>query len=166
VTPQRLVQDSLLASAAAAPGKVAIVDEQSRCTYAELCDDSLRFARALQDAGLERGDRVALYLDNTAQCAASIFGVLMAGGAFTFINPQTKAGKLAFILNDSEARFLVAEAHSASGRSPPRRTARASSPSCARRSRPRRPSLRTRERSRSILRPSSTPPGRRASPKA
>lgn len=114
MTPQRLVQDSLLASAAAAPGKVAIVDEQSRCTYAELCDDSLRFARALQDAGLERGDRVALYLDNTAQCAASIFGVLMAGGAFTFINPQTKAGKLAFILNDSEARFLVAEAHSAS----------------------------------------------------
>ena len=37
----------------------------------------------------------------------------IAGGAFTFINPQTKAGKLAFILNDSEARFLVTEAHSA-----------------------------------------------------
>ena len=110
---QRLVQDSLLASASAVPDKIAIADEYQRRTYAELSDDALRFARVLQDAGLERGDRVGLYLDNTVECAAAIFGVLIAGGAFTFINPQTKAGKLAFILNDSEARFLVTEAHSA-----------------------------------------------------
>ena len=110
---QRLVQDSLLASASAVPDKIAIADEYHRCTYAELSDDALRFARVLQDAGLERGDRVGLYLDNTVECAAAIFGVLIAGGAFTFINPQTKAGKLAFILSDSEARFLVTEAHSA-----------------------------------------------------
>lgn len=109
----RLVQDSLLDSASAVPDKIAIADEQGTCTYAELRDDALRFARALQDAGLERGDRVGLYLDNTVECAAAIFGVLVAGGAFTFINPQTKAGKLAFILNNSEARFLVTEAHSA-----------------------------------------------------
>ena len=108
-----LVQDSLLAAASAAPDKVAIVDERHGCAYAGLRDDALRFARALQDAGLERGDRVGLYLDNTVECAIAIFGVLIAGGAFTFINPQTKAGKLAFILNDSEARFLVTEAHSA-----------------------------------------------------
>ena len=110
---QRLVQDSLLASASAVPEKIAIADEYQQRTYAELSDDALRFARVLQDAGLERGDRVGLYLDNTVECAAAIFGVLIAGGAFTFINPQTKAAKLAFILNDSEARFLVTEAHSA-----------------------------------------------------
>ena len=109
----KLVQDSLLASAERAPDKVAIVDEYTSATYAELRDDALRFARALQDAGLEHGDRVALYLDNTVDCAVAIFGVLLAGGAFTFVNPQTKAGKLAFILNDSGARFLVAESHSA-----------------------------------------------------
>ena len=110
---QALVQDSLLASAEIAPDKVAIVDEYGRCTYAELRDDALRFSRVLQDAGLETGDRVALYLDNTVESAAAIFGVLLAGGVFTFVNPQTKAPKLAFILNDSGARFLVAEAHSA-----------------------------------------------------
>ena len=37
------------------------------------------------------GDRVALYLDNTVDCAAAIFGALLAGGAFTVVNPQTKA---------------------------------------------------------------------------
>ena len=108
-----LVQDSLLASAERTPDKVAIVDEYASATYAEVRDDALRFARALQDAGLEHGDRVALYLDNTVDCAVAIFGVLLAGGAFTFVNPQTKAGKLAFILNDSGARFIVAESHSA-----------------------------------------------------
>jgi long-chain acyl-CoA synthetase len=111
--PQRLVHESLLASAAALPDKQAVVDEYGGRTYAELADDALRFARLLQDSGLERGDRVALYLDNTALCASAIFGVLLAGGVFTFVNPQTKADKLAFILDDSEASFLVAEAHSA-----------------------------------------------------
>jgi long-chain acyl-CoA synthetase len=108
-----LVQDSLLASAEKAPDKVAIVDEYTSATYGQLRDDALRFARALQDAGLAHGDRVALYLDNTVDCAVAIFGVLIAGGAFTFVNPQTKAGKLAYILEDSGARFIVAESHSA-----------------------------------------------------
>jgi len=109
----RLVQDHLLASADRLPEKVAVSDEWGTCTYAELLDDALRFARVLQDEGLVRGDRVAVYLDNTAQCAASIFGVLLAGGVFTVVNPQTKAEKLEYILRDSEAAFLVAEARSA-----------------------------------------------------
>src|SRR4051794_6797124 len=97
---QRLVHDSLLVSAEVFPDKVAIVDEHTQCTYAELRDGSLSFARALQDAGLGRGDRVALYLDNTIQCATAIFGVLAAGGVFTVVNPQTKVEKLTYILND------------------------------------------------------------------
>lgn len=109
---QRLVQDSLLAAAAGVPGRDAVVDEFGRRTFEQLRDDALRFARLLQDEGLERGDRVALYLDNTAQCAAAIFGTLLAGGAFLVVNPQTKADKLRFVLADSGASFLVTEAHS------------------------------------------------------
>ena len=111
--PQRLVHESLLASAAEVPDKQAVVDEYGSRTYAEFADDAARFARLLQDSGLERGDRVALYLDNTALSASAVFGTLLAGGAFTFVNPQTKAAKLAFILNDSGSKVLVAEAHSA-----------------------------------------------------
>jgi long-chain acyl-CoA synthetase len=112
VTQPRLVQDSLLAAAEGAPGRDAVVDEFGRRTFGELLGDSLRFARLLQDEGLQPGDRVALYLDNTAQCAAAIFGTLLAGGVFLVVNPQTKAEKLAFILDDSGARILVAEGHS------------------------------------------------------
>ena len=54
-----------------------------------------------------------VFLDNTGQCAAAIFGVLLAGGVFAVVNPQTKADKLAYILNDCEPSFLIVEGHSA-----------------------------------------------------
>ena len=42
-------------------------------------------------------------------CVVSIFGTLFAGGVFVVVNAQTKADKLAYILTDSEASFLVTE---------------------------------------------------------
>jgi long-chain acyl-CoA synthetase len=108
-----LLHDSLLGSADAAPSRDAIVDEVGSWTYQELADEALRIARLLQDEGLQHGDRVALYLDNTARCAAGIFGTLIAGGVFVGVNSQTKADKLALILADSGAAFLLAEGHSA-----------------------------------------------------
>jgi long-chain acyl-CoA synthetase len=110
---QRVVHDSLLVAAEVRPEHTAIVDEFGRRTYGELLDEALRLARLLQDEGLGRGDRVAIYLDNTSDCAAAIFGTLLAGGVFTVVNAQTKARKLAFVLADSEAKFLLAEGHSA-----------------------------------------------------
>jgi long-chain acyl-CoA synthetase len=110
--PQLLVHDSLFRSAEAEPRRAAVVDEFAAWTYQELVDDALRIARFLQDEGLQQGDRVALCLDNTARCAGAIFGTLIAGGVFVGVNPQTKAEKLAFILADSGAAFLLAEGHS------------------------------------------------------
>ena len=109
---QPLLHDSLIGSAQAVPRRDAVVDEYGPRTYEELADESLRFAKLLQDEGLQPGDRVALYLDNTARCAAGIFGTLIAGGVFVGVNPQTKAEKLALILGDSDAAFLLAEGHS------------------------------------------------------
>jgi long-chain acyl-CoA synthetase len=107
--PQRLLHESLLAAAAETPDKPALVADGRSWSYGELLDASQRLARALQDSGLERGDRVAVFMDNTAECAVSIFGALAAGGVFIVVNPQTKADKLAFILDDSEASVLLTE---------------------------------------------------------
>jgi long-chain acyl-CoA synthetase len=106
---QRLLHESLLEPAAATPAKPALVADGRTWTYAELSDAALRLARALQDAGLQRGDRVVTFMDNTAECAISIFGTLAAGGAFVVANPQTKADKLNYMLADSEAAFLLTE---------------------------------------------------------
>jgi amino acid adenylation domain-containing protein len=106
---QRLLHDSLLFAAERTPDKKALVADGRSWTYAELLDSARRLARALQDKGLERGDRVAVFMDNTGPCVISLFGTLIAGGVFIIVNPQTKDDKLQYILEDSEAAFLLTE---------------------------------------------------------
>jgi amino acid adenylation domain-containing protein len=111
--PQRLLHDSLLAACEADGGaaKNAVIVEGRAHTYAELFDAASRLASALHDRGVQRGDRVAIYMDNTWPCVVSIFATLLAGGAFLIVNPQTKSDKLAFILEDCGARVLLTDAH-------------------------------------------------------
>ncbi len=106
---RRLLFDSLLASAAERPDHVALVTEGERVTYAELLDRATRFARGLQDRGLRRGDRVAIYLENGVPTVAAIYGTLLAGGSFLVVNPQTKADKLAYVLGDSGASAVLTD---------------------------------------------------------
>jgi len=108
---QRLLSDTLLVAAASHPDKVALVVEGEEFTYSELLCSARRFAAALQAREVSRGDRVAIYMDNTWSCAVSIYGSLLAGAVFLVINPQTKTDKLAYILEDSGAKFLSTDGH-------------------------------------------------------
>ena len=107
--PLRLLQDSLQRTAQSAPGKTAIISGAERIGYGELWLRSVQMANALKSRGVTRGARVAIYLDNTWQCAVAVYGTVLADAAFVLINPQTKSDKLAYILKDSGARALIAE---------------------------------------------------------
>jgi len=113
VKPLRLLHEALQFSAARAgnASKVALVVEGKPYTYGELLDQASRLSAALRDRGLARGDRVAIFMDNTWPCVVSLYGTLLAGGVFSIVNPQTKADKLEFILNDSGARILLTDGH-------------------------------------------------------
>ncbi|HEV2268342.1 MAG TPA: class I adenylate-forming enzyme family protein [Steroidobacteraceae bacterium] len=107
---QRLLHDGLLRhSAAAARQRTALIADGQSHTFGDLLDASQRLAGALRARGIHRGDRVAIQLENSWECAAAIYGTLIAGAVFVLINPQTKAGKLEFILRDCGARALIAE---------------------------------------------------------
>lgn len=106
---RRLLHDSLLTSAADRPDHEAVVTEGERIAYAPLLERAQRFARALQDRGVRRGDRVAVYLENGVPTVVAIYGTLLAGGAFVVVNPQTKADKLAYVLRDCAATAVVAD---------------------------------------------------------
>jgi len=110
-TAIRLLHEGLIAAARRLPDKPAVVVEGSGHTYAQLFDSAQRLAAALKAKGLQRGDRVAIYMDNTWPCVVSIFAVLLAGGVFLVVNPQTKSDKLAFILDDSDAVLLLTDSH-------------------------------------------------------
>ncbi len=103
-----LVHDFLRDSARRSADKTYLIcDEQTR-SFGQVEQESDRLAAALQATGLRRGERVAVYMENSADLVVSVFGILKAGGVFVIINPTTKAKKLAYILNDCGVRALVA----------------------------------------------------------
>ena len=106
-----LVQDFLRASAERAPDKVALICREQIETFAQLERDSDCIACELQRVGVSRGDRVAVFVDNSVELVVSVFGILKAGGVFVMINSTTKERKLAYIMNDCQVRAMVAQPH-------------------------------------------------------
>ncbi len=106
-----LLHDPLAVEAQTQGNKLAVVAEDASLSYSELDGRSSHLARWLQSRGLERGDRVGIFLDNTADAAVSIYGVLKAGGVFVPVNPLTKHEKLAFIADDCGVRALISDVH-------------------------------------------------------
>jgi len=103
------VEHFLEASARRTPGKLALVCGGRRLTYAEVDAEANRVANRLRALGVVRGDRVAVWADNSVEAVVSIFAILKAGAVFLVVNPTVKAAKLAYILNNCRASALIAD---------------------------------------------------------
>ncbi|NLH79675.1 MAG: long-chain fatty acid--CoA ligase [Phyllobacteriaceae bacterium] len=95
------------ASVARNPDGDAIRYFGGRLTYRELDGLTDAFAAGLLDAGLVRGDRVALYLQNVPQFVLALVGTWKAGGVAVSINPMNRQRELELLLTDSGASVLV-----------------------------------------------------------
>ena len=107
--PQRLLGEALLFSARKFSSKTAIIVKTKEYSYASLKENSEKLANHLVYSGIKKGDRIAIYMNNSWQSIVSIYGITLAGAAFLVINPQTKADKLQYILKDSGAKILFSE---------------------------------------------------------
>src|SRR6266508_4482520 len=96
-------------SAAAFPARVAVVDGERRLTWAELHERVRRLAVALQEAGIEKGDRVAFLAPNAHELLEAHFGVPAAGAVLVAINTRLTADEVGYILAPSGARVLVGD---------------------------------------------------------
>jgi amino acid adenylation domain-containing protein len=105
----RTLSDSLRATAGRVPDRDAVITEERTLTYRELDEGADRVAAWVAASGLERGDRVAVELPNSADAALAILGVLRSGAAISLISPAIKRDKLAYILADCGARALICD---------------------------------------------------------
>jgi acyl-CoA synthetase (AMP-forming)/AMP-acid ligase II len=87
----------------------AIVDGSVRITFIELTDRVRRAAGAFAAAGIEKGDRVAIWAPNSAQWIIAAFGLLTAGGVLVPVNTRFKAGEAADIIRRSGAKAVLVE---------------------------------------------------------
>ena len=97
----------LTETAAASPDKAAALYDGGQLTYRELDELSDRLAVALEAAGIEPGDPIAMQLPNIPQFLIAYFGILKAGAVVVPLNPLLKAPEMAFHLGDSRAKILI-----------------------------------------------------------
>jgi len=93
------------------PDKIALISGDRRLTFLEIEHLVNRLANSFLDLGLQRQDRVAIYLEPSIEAVVSIFAALKAGGIFVVINPQIKSRKLVYMLNDCQAKILVSDSY-------------------------------------------------------
>jgi len=79
----------------------------AKMNYRTLLDLVYRFAAALQQLGVEKGDRVAIHLPNCPQFIIAYYATLMIGGVCVPCNPQYVAREMKHQLNDSDADVIV-----------------------------------------------------------
>jgi long-chain acyl-CoA synthetase len=101
------VFEGLRSSARQWPWRNAIIFGGMELTYAELDNLSDRFAAALADMGVKKGDRVAIHLPNCPQFAIAYFGLLKAGAVFVPVSPMLSERELTFQINDSGAEAYL-----------------------------------------------------------
>jgi acyl-CoA synthetase (AMP-forming)/AMP-acid ligase II len=85
----------------------ALVDGGRRVTYEELAEQARLFGAALVTAGVEPGDRVAIWAFNSAEWIVAALGLLRAGAVLVPVNTRFKGGEAADILLRSRAKVLV-----------------------------------------------------------
>jgi amino acid adenylation domain-containing protein len=94
-----------------ASDKTALVCAGQRLSYRELDERSNALANSLVAGGVERGDRVVVFADNTVETVVAFWAVLKANGVVSIVNPLTKADKLAYLLNDCRPTALITDKH-------------------------------------------------------
>ena len=102
-----LLPDLVANSAWSAPAAVALTSEKSSLTYSGLDTAIRQFASGLMALGLQRADRVAIYLEKRPETVVASFGAPAAGGVFVPVNPLLKPEQVGFILQDCNVRVLV-----------------------------------------------------------
>ena len=97
----------LLASAAAHPGRDALVWPDQRHTHAALLERAMAWARAFMAMGVAPGDHVGLLLHTCPEFVEILFGAALAGAAVVPINARYQPGELAYCIENADLRVLV-----------------------------------------------------------
>jgi acyl-CoA ligase (AMP-forming) (exosortase A-associated) len=89
------------------PDRGALKQADETISYGSLAGQIARFGSGMCSLGLQRGERVAVYLDKRFETVVTCFGATAAGGVFVPVNPLLKPEQVAYICSDCNVRMLV-----------------------------------------------------------
>lgn len=94
----------------AAQSPALIVADGEVISYAQLHARSRRVAALLHDAGLRRGDGVALVLPNRPEFLEITWGAQLSGLYYTAVNTHFTPEEAAYVIDDSDAKAVFVDA--------------------------------------------------------
>jgi acyl-CoA ligase (AMP-forming) (exosortase A-associated) len=107
VTEPLLLHELVAAAAERRPDASALTSGKSTLTYGALADSIGCVASGLHAMGLQRGERLGVWLDKRVEMVVACFAATAAGGVFVPLNPLLKPDQVAHILTDCSLRVLV-----------------------------------------------------------
>ncbi|MBA84338.1 long-chain-fatty-acid--CoA ligase [Thalassobius sp. S69A] len=107
--PDQTIFQNLLNSATQAPDHPAILYHGAQMSYGQLLAQVESLAGFLQHhAGVQKGDRVLLYMQNAPQFVIAYYAILRADAVVVPVNPMSRHAELIHYTEDSGARIMIA----------------------------------------------------------
>ena len=107
--PETTVYDNLEVTTKRYSNKPAIIYYGNEISYQQLYDEVNALAGYLQKhAGVEKGDRVVLYMQNSPQYVIAFYAILRADAVVVPVNPMNIKDEVAFYLQDCDAKVAIA----------------------------------------------------------
>ncbi|TQV73768.1 acyl-CoA ligase (AMP-forming), exosortase A system-associated [Aliikangiella marina] len=104
---QSLFHHTLTRSPNAGSQALAITHKSNSKSYQDLQNEIEDFADGLNRLGINKSERVAIYLPKQLESVIAFYGTSIAGGVFVPINPLLKGPQVNYILDDCQVSYLV-----------------------------------------------------------
>jgi len=93
------------------PDAIALVFDKQQMTYKELNARTNQLAAQLLRLGVEEESLVAICVERSMEIPIGLLGILKAGAAYVPLDPKYPQDRLTYILQDTQARFLLTQSH-------------------------------------------------------
>ncbi|GGB26258.1 non-ribosomal peptide synthetase [Puia dinghuensis] len=103
----RTVVDLIEEQAERSPAAIAVVYGLERVNYRELEERSNQLGHYLRELGVREEALVPVCLERSVEMIVGILGILKAGGAYVPLDPEYPASRLAYMLEETEAKVVV-----------------------------------------------------------
>lgn len=106
------IQNALSKAAEQYSGKDALIFKEQRVSFQQLQSQTFRLAAALKDLGIQKGDKVAIYLPNSVEYCVSYLAVFTLGAVGVPLDFMLKEDELVSCIGHSEAKIVIGLSHS------------------------------------------------------
>ncbi len=110
ITPETNLWFNLEVTARRYPHKAAYLFFERALSFADLLTQAESLAGWLQGQGVQKGDRVLLFMQNCPQFVVAFYAVQRAGAVVVPVNPMNRAEEFAHYISDAQARMAITTA--------------------------------------------------------